>query len=81
MEAVRRGMAIRQPSQQPVFLPPTPETMQMLQRLGSRQAVSVASSHGSPAVSLQVLSGTCTQPSILLSEASVPKEKVSLIYL
>ena len=79
MEAVRRRMAIRQPSQQPVFLPPTPETMQLLQQLGSSQAVSVASSHGSPAVSLQVLSGT--QPSILLSEASGPKEKVSLSYL
>ena len=79
MEGVRRRMAIRQPSQQPVFLPPTPETMQLLQQLGSSQAVSVASSHGSPAVSLQVLSGT--QPSILLSKASGPKEKVSLSYL
>ena len=68
--ALRRSPSLA--SQQPLLLPPTPDTMQLLEQLGAHQAVSVTSSQGYPAVSLQVISGC--QPSVLLSEASVPQK-------
>ena len=64
------------PYKQPMILPSTPVTMQLLKQLGARQTVTLASGQGSQqTVSLQMLSSQ-SQPSALLSTAPVPKEKV-----
>ena len=63
-------------SKEPLILPRTPLTMQLLKQLGARQTMTVTPlGQGAQTVNVQMLQ---SQPSLLLSVAAVPGEKASL---